>query len=74
VDGLCVYCKADDAEALPNPASSESLDRGGEEAALSVEDRAKKELAFRVLARKRLLPFVEKFNPDYVAGWVHKDV
>jgi predicted phage terminase large subunit-like protein len=74
VDGLCVYCKADDAEALPNPAPAEGVDRGGEEAALSVEDRAKKELAFRVLARKRLLPFVEKFNPDYVAGWVHKDV
>lgn len=74
VDGLCVYCKADDAEALPNPASTESVDRGGEEAALSVEERAKKELAFRLLARKRLLPFVEKFNPDYLAGWVHKDV
>jgi hypothetical protein len=74
VDGLCVYCKADDAEALPNPASPETLDGGGAEEELSVKERAQKELAGRILSRKRLLPFVERFNPDYNAGWVHKDV
>ena len=71
VEGLCCYCKADDVEALPPPAPVEG-DTGEEE--LSVEDKARKELALRILTRKRLLPFVERFNPDYAAGWVHKDI
>ncbi|MFZ8915047.1 MAG: hypothetical protein ACO2YP_10705, partial [Pseudomonadales bacterium] len=58
-------------EALPPPAPVEG-DTGEEE--LSVEDKARKELALRILTRKRLLPFVERFNPDYSAGWVHKDI
>lgn len=33
-----------------------------------------KELAARVLARRRLLPFVQRFSPEYQAGWVHKDI
>ena len=66
IDGLCVYCKADDAENVPveEPAEAEE----------SVEDKARAELALRFLTRKRLLPFVERFNPDYNAGWVHKDI
>lgn len=71
MDGLCVYCKADDADALPAP---NQLEKDALAEQLSVEQKAKRELAFRLLARKRLLPFVEKFNPDYLAGWVHKDV
>ena len=71
VEGLCCYCKADDVEALPPPAPVEG-DTCEEE--LSVEDKARKELALRILTRKRLLPFVERFNPDYAAGWVHKDI
>lgn len=35
---------------------------------------AKEELARRALARQHLLPFVERFNPKYAAGWVHKDI
>jgi predicted phage terminase large subunit-like protein len=35
---------------------------------------ARKELAQRALARKRLLPFVKRFNPDYMPGWVHVDI
>lgn len=35
---------------------------------------AAQELAQRQLARKHLLPFVERFNPKYNAGWVHKDI
>ena len=34
----------------------------------------RKELAHRVLARRRLLPFVQKLNPRYKAGWVHEDI
>lgn len=36
--------------------------------------QAKAELAKRELARRRLLPFVSKFTPDYQPGWVHIDI
>lgn len=72
IDGLCVYCKADDVDALPSPATIEQTEPDTEE--LSVEEKAKAELALRFLTRKRLLPFVERFNPEYNAGWVHKDI
>lgn len=71
---ICVYCKADEDEGLPSPASTEAVDGGGAEKELDVKERAQQELAQRILARKRLLPFVERFNVDYNAGWVHKDV
>ena len=32
------------------------------------------EIARRVLARRRLLPFVQRLNPRYSAGWVHEDI
>lgn len=32
------------------------------------------ELASRVLARRRLLPFIQRLNPKYLAGWVHEDI
>jgi len=35
---------------------------------------ASKELAKRELARRRYLPFVMRFNPDYQAGWLHMDI
>jgi predicted phage terminase large subunit-like protein len=69
--GLCVYCKADDVDALPQPSTTD-VEPEAEE--LSLEEKAKAELALRFLTRKRLLPFVERFNPDYQAGWVHKDI
>ena len=70
--GLCVYCKADDVDALPEPTTTDESESKAEE--LSLEEKAKAELALRFLTRKRLLPFVERFNPDYQAGWVHKDI
>lgn len=33
-----------------------------------------KEYAERVLARRRLIPFTQRMNPRYLAGWVHKDI
>ena len=70
--GLCVYCRADDAERIaPNPDQVPQEETPKEEVASL---KAQKELAKRVLSRKRLLPFVERFNPDYAAGWVHKDI
>ena len=32
------------------------------------------ELASRVLSRRRLLPFTQRINPRYLAGWVHEDI
>ena len=34
-------------------------------------DAARRELAYRVLARRRLLTFTQKINSRYLAGWVH---
>ena len=70
-DGFCVYCKADEAESIPPPASPIVEEAVPQQ---SVEEKARAELALRFLTRKRLLPFVERFNADYQAGWVHKDV
>ena len=69
-DRLCVYCKADIAEQDVQPAVIEP-EQPKEQ---TVEEKAKAELALRFLTRKRLLPFVERFNHDYQAGWVHKDI
>ena len=35
---------------------------------------AAEELAKRELCRRHLLPFVQRFNDRYDAGWVHKDI
>ena len=32
------------------------------------------ELASRLLSRRRLLPFTQRINPRYLAGWVHEDI
>lgn len=41
---------------------------------LSIGELAQKELASRVLSKRRLLPFVQRMNPQYDAGWVHEDI
>lgn len=69
-DRLCVYCKSDIAEQEPQPASPEPE----VEQEATVEEKARAELALRFLTRRKLLPFVERFNPEYQAGWVHKDI
>ena len=33
-----------------------------------------KELASRVLSRRKFLPFVMRINPRYMPGWVHEDI
>ena len=32
------------------------------------------ELAARELCRRKLLPFIQRFRPEYEAGWVHEDI
>jgi len=73
VDDICVYCRADEAEKVPEPQSMSEQDQKKQED-LSAQIKAEQELAKRILSRKHLLPFVERFNPDYHAGWVHKDI
>ena len=35
---------------------------------------AKRELASRILSKRNLLPFIQRMNPKYTAGWVHEDI
>ena len=73
LDDICVYCRADEVEKVPEPQLKSEQDQK-RQADLSAQVKAEQELAKRILSRKRLLPFVERFNPDYLAGWVHKDI
>ena len=41
---------------------------------VQARDKAQAELASRLLSRRRLLPFVQRINPRYLAGWVHIDI
>lgn len=41
---------------------------------MSEKARLQAELAARVLSRRRLLPFIQRMNPKYLAGWVHEDI
>jgi predicted phage terminase large subunit-like protein len=45
-----------------------------EEKQLDSADAARQEMARRELAKKHLLPFILRFNENYDAGWVHKDI
>ena len=70
-DGVCVYCKADEADKLALPEVPQKQEKSKE---VTQEEAAHRELALRALARKHMLPFVERFDVNYLAGWVHKDI
>jgi len=70
-DKVCVYCKADEAERIEEPPVKISKK---EQKKVTQEAAAQRELALRALARKHMLPFVERFDSNYQAGWVHKDI
>ncbi|TFH46168.1 MAG: hypothetical protein E4H01_10410, partial [Lysobacterales bacterium] len=38
------------------------------------KDTARRELAQRELSRRFLIASIVRFNPEYLAGWVHKDI
>ena len=38
------------------------------------KEAAIREMASRTLAKRRLLPFIQRLNPRYLAGWVHEDI
>ena len=56
------------AEVLAEPYTPPQFDEAAAVASPHVE------LAARVLARRRLLPFLMRFRPKYDAGWVHEDI
>lgn len=79
----CVVC--DDARRVEMQARIEEAEKeekakalreqeAKEKKAFDRREAAKRELARRELARRYYLPFVQMFNPEYEAGWVHKDV
>lgn len=45
-----------------------------EEARKATVELHQKELAGRILARRRLIHFVKRFQPGYMDGWVHHDI
>lgn len=55
-------------EAFTLPYAAPAFDQAQAEA-----DPAK-ELAMRALCRRRFLPFVQRYRPKYLAGWVHEDI
>ena len=57
------------AKTLSNPAPSAQTKPKAPSRADAV-----KELASRQLAKRRLLPFIQRVNDRYSAGWVHEDI
>lgn len=41
---------------------------------VAAEASPSREMAMRELCRRRFLPFVQRFRPKYMAGWVHEDI
>lgn len=73
-DRVCVYCRTAEAEGVHAPRPTASADQPDAPAPVPLQTQAERELATRIMARRRLLPFIEKFHTDYNAGWVHKDI
>ena len=54
--------------------AAKELKKIAEEEKLNDKEIARRELAQRELARRRLIGSIIRFNPSYLAGWVHKDI
>ena len=52
----------------------EKLQQSVEVAEVNEEQVVRREMAQRMLARKYLIASILRHNPDYLAGWVHKDI
>lgn len=82
-DGLCAECAVNNGDAAYQDAvPADAANIAAEKERIAAEDQAtfdlaaavKQEQAERVLARRRLLPFIKRINPDYDPGWVHADI
>lgn len=72
----CLAKAATEAEnTLPEPLETPQKASDGEVfVSPEVSTDVAAELAARTLARRRLLSFVKRFRPKYMAGWVHEDI
>ncbi len=61
-------------EAEQERARREAERKAKEQEVFNQQEEARKELARRQLAKDHLLPLVLRVNPDYMPGWVHKDI
>jgi len=75
---LCKFCRADGTSAKPPPETLVDEPPAAEDQFPQVEldytAPAQKEIASRILARRSLLAFIQRFKPKYQAGWVHADI
>lgn len=55
-------------------ANEAQLQAEADQREFNAKEEAVRELAKRELCRRRYLPFIMSFVPDYHAGWVHKDI
>ena len=70
---VCDECKDDGAD-IPEPSPYyENLLRQKAQHGKRLEIM-QSELASRMLSRRRFLHYVQRFKPNYTAGWVHRDI
>lgn len=72
--GKCLDCQKKAQKEEDKLARQEAAKILKAEKEFNASEEAKKEIAKRELARRRFLPFVQRFNADYLPGWVHIDI
>lgn len=74
----CSRCLAQRREGLTEQAIALKVQKMRDERVLEVErgpvDVVRRELAARELATRKLIAFVLRMQPDYLPGWVHRDI
>ena len=71
----CTHLHADTPETPDaNDEPSDVVFKLDENEVLDASAPTLQELAARTLARRRLLSFIKRFKPKYLAGWVHEDI
>lgn len=57
-----------------NPVEEEAFKVAYEAPKPIIDSDLDREMAARMLCRRRLMPFIKRFRPKYNAGWVHEDI
>lgn len=57
-----------------NEVEKQAFQQSYERPTPSIDANVNREIATRELCRRRLMPFVKRFRPKYMAGWVHEDI
>lgn len=66
------YLRFDPANAHPPPQKEPATIK--EDSVVLTGDIEELEVAERILMRRQFLSFVQRFKPNYMAGWVHRDI